>query len=105
MHALRRDDSTYSQLLERRSTEDLATLNRVAGLAGFRRRFPGAFGNRGVGGPGSKRAAIPEGIHLDTEYRTRGEGGGCNALLRHSRSARHLDAPINQFPVFVLGQF
>jgi hypothetical protein len=36
------------------------------------------------------------------EYRARLEGVGCNALLCHRCGTRHLDAPINHLPVFVL---
>src|ERR1700720_1663032 len=59
--------------LERGSTKKLAALNRVAGLTRSGRSFPGAFGDGGSGNPGSKIAAVPEGIHLDAEYRARGE--------------------------------
>ena len=92
-------------LLERGSTKKLAALNRVAGLTGSGRSFPGAFGDGGSGNPGSKIAAVPKRIHLDAEYCANGECGRRNALLRHSRGARHLDAPIDHFSVFVLGKF
>ena len=91
--------------LERGSTENLAALNSVAGLAGIGRRFPGAFGNGAAANPGSKIIAFPERIHLDAEYRTSREAGRRNALLRHSCGARHLYTPIDQFSVFVLGKF
>lgn len=39
------------------------------------------------------------------EYRTRLERLRRNALLRHRCGTRHLDAPINQLPVFVLLKF
>src|SRR5882762_11739990 len=78
------------QGLERGSTENLAALHSVAGLAGIGRCFPGALGNGAAANPGSKIIAFPERIHLDAEYRTSGERGGRNPLLRHSRSARHL---------------
>jgi len=39
------------------------------------------------------------------EYRTRFEGLRRDSLLCHRCGARHLDAPINQLPIFVLLKF
>ena len=95
----------HETVLERGSTKKLAALNGVAGLTGSGRSFPGAFGDGGSGNPGSKIAAVPERIHLNAEYRARGECGRGYTLLRHSRGSGHLDAPIDILPVFVLGEF
>ena len=71
--SLVRTSSLTLQRLERGSTENLAALNSVAGLTGSGRRFPGAFGDGA--NPGSKITAVPQRIHLDAEYRARGERG------------------------------
>ena len=95
----------HETVLERGSTKKFAALDGVAGLTGSGRSFPGAFGDGGSGNPGSKIAAVAERIHLDAEYRARGECGRRNTLLRHSRGSGHLDAPIDVLSVFVLGKF
>src|SRR5579864_474054 len=88
--------------LERGRAEQLHALHGVAGLAGSRRCLPGAFGD--AANPRSKVTAVAERIHLDAEDRTHRERSRRNALRRHGRRARHLDAPIDVLPVFVFSQ-
>ena len=55
--------------------------------------------------PAIQNYCRPERIHLDAEYRTHGERVRRNALLRHSRGARHLYAPIKHSSRLFLGEF
>src|SRR5579859_1795219 len=75
----------------------------VTGLTCCRRCSPGAFVD--WADSGSEIAARPEGIHMHGKYRTGLERLRSNALLRHRRGTRHLDAPIDQLPVFVFLEF
>src|SRR5579863_5845740 len=92
-------------VLERRRAQKLGALDSIAGFAGSGRCFPGAFGDGAAAGTRSIISAVPERIHLNAEYRARGERGRRNALLGHRRGARHLDAPVGVLPFFVLDEF
>src|SRR5215475_1957982 len=89
--------------LKRGPSEDLTAGNGVAVLAGLRWRGLSVF-HRALGNctdSGSEVLAVTQRIEFHAEDRSGGKAAGRDSLLRHSRSARHLDAPADQFLVVV----